>query len=360
MPGRRNAESDGQVTGVRAPAGGAEPNGVDSSTRAGPTDSFTVARPTATPQDPQRFAGAVIREPAVSAVARRGGVARTVELRGDGVSKRDLSRAVRSGALLQPRLGLYALPSTGEGMLEALGHRGRIACATAARDRGIWTLDAGEAEPLHTWVDPDHHAVRHRSPTGPGDRGCCILHRDDAVDEPELARVGVLHCLVQLARCRGSEAFFAAPESALRQGLVGQDQRARLRGLVPPALVELVDFAREDADSGLESLIRLRLRPYRLVTRSQVRIAGVGIVDFVIGDCLILEADGATHGGDHRHRDLVRDAIAMSLGYVTLRFDTALVLHDWETVESAILAACDRQVHRTDAGRRLDGAIERR
>lgn len=309
---------------------------------------------------PQRFGGVVTTRPVVAAVLRRGGVARTAELRADGATKRELAHAARSGALLQPRIGLYALPSTAGGVLEALGHGGRIACATAARDRGLWTLDAGDAEPLHTWVDPDRHAVRHRGPTGANDLGCCILHRDDAVDEPELARVGILHCLVQLGRCRGGEAFFAALESALRQGLVGQDERARLRAVVPRALVGLVDFARDDADSGLESLIRLRLRPYGLTTRSQVRIAGVGIVDLVIGDCLILEADGATHGGDHRHRDLVRDAIAMSLGFVTLRFDSALILHDWETVESAILAACDRQVHRTAAGRRLDGSAGHR
>lgn len=165
-------------------------------------------------------------------------------------------------------------------------------------------------------------------------------------------RVGVLHCLVQLAGCHGPEAFFVALESALRKRLIGPRQRALLGAAVPAALADLVDFARTDADSGLESLIRLRLRPHGLVVTSQVRIPGVGKVDLVIGDCLILEADGATHGGDNRHRDLVRDAKAMSLGFLTLRFDTALILHDWSTVEAAILSACDRLLHRTEAGRR--------
>jgi len=82
-----------------------------------------------------------------------------------------------------------------------------------------------------------------------------------------------------------------------------------------------------------------------------VAIPGVGVVDFVIGDCLILEADGETHGGSNRHRDLVRDAIAMALGFSTLRFDTALILHDWLTVEAAILAAVGRDLHRSHAGR---------
>jgi very-short-patch-repair endonuclease len=288
----------------------------------------------------------------VAAVRRRGGVARSADLRADGATKRDLSEGVRDGSLMRPRRGLYALPSTPAAVIEALGHRGRIACATAARDRGIWTLDRGEDEPLHTWVDPDRHAVRHERAAEPDDVGCCIMHRDSAVDAPDLVRVGILHCLVQLAGCHGPEAFFVALESALRKRLIGPRQRALLRAAVPSALADLVDFARTDADSGLESLIRLRLRPYGLVVTGQVRVPGVGKVDLVVGDCLILEADGETHSGDNRHRDLVRDARAMSLGFLTLRFDTALILHDWSTVEAAILAACDRLLHRTEAGRR--------
>lgn len=49
---------------------------------------------------------------------------------------------------------------------------------------------------------------------------------------------------------------------------------------------------------------------------------------------------GANHHGEaKRHNDLTRDANAASCGYVTLRFDYALVVHDWELVESAVLGA---------------------
>ena len=40
----------------------------------------------------------------------------------------------------------------------------------------------------------------------------------------------------------------------------------------------------------------------------------------------------------------------MSLGFVTLRFDSAMILHDWPTVEAAILAAVGRNLHRSHAG----------
>ena len=63
---------------------------------------------------------------------------------------------------------------------------------------------------------------------------------------------------------------------------------------------------------------------------------------------LIVEIDGAGNhaSAPHRHRDLVRDAHAAIWGFVTLRFDYALVMHDWETVERAILAHVDRRRHR--------------
>ncbi len=105
-----------------------------------------------------------------------------------------------------------------------------------------------------------------------------------------------------------------------------------------------MDLARSDAASGLESVLRLRLHLIGLALASQVAIDGVGRVDFVVGGRLILEVDGeGDHAGsDRRHVDLVRDAAASALGYETLRFDYALVVHDWPTVVAAIRAALAR------------------
>jgi very-short-patch-repair endonuclease len=245
---------------------------------------------------------------------------------------------------------MYCVPETSPALLESLSHRGLVACVTASREYGLWTLDLGEAEPVHTWVDANHRPVRFAQHPDEDEPGCCIFHRDAAVDPADRGRVGIVHALCQMRRCRGVETFFAALESALRQGLIDDVQRVALRAALTSADRWLVDFARTDADSGLESILRLRLHRHGIALASQVRVPGVGIVDFVIGDCLILEADGATHGGNNRHRDLVRDAVAMSLGFVTLRFDSAMILHDWAVVEAAILAAVARDVHRSRAG----------
>ena len=44
------------------------------------------------------------------------------------------------------------------------------------------------------------------------------------------------------------------------------------------------------------------------------------------------------------------------LGFITLRFDYAMVLYDWATVEAAILAILAQDLHRTPAGMRMDSA----
>lgn len=291
---------------------------------------------------------------AVQAVRRIGGTARTSQLVKKGVGRTDLAHAVREGRLLRPRKGVYALPDTSPSVLEALSHRGMVACVTAGRELGLWILDdsAAENDRAHTWVRPRHRPTRlvMDPDLDEEDDSCCVFHRDLPVDEPTLSRVGILHCLVQILRCRGEESFFAALESALRQGLVDDTGRARLRQRVPLRCRWLVDFARTDADSGLESLLRLRLHRHGISLASQVEIPGVGTVDFVIGDCLILEADGGTHDGPTRHRDRVRDTVAMALGFVTLRLDYALIVHEWDLVEIAVLAALRRNVHRSLAG----------
>lgn len=113
---------------------------------------------------------------------------------------------------------------------------------------------------------------------------------------------------------------------------------------MPASARWLVDLARGDAQSGLESLLRLRLHILGIRLDCQVRIDGVGRVDFVVGGLLILEADGKDNhdGPSNRHKDLVRDAAASALGYETLHFDYAQIVHDWPSVQSAVIAALAR------------------
>lgn len=284
----------------------------------------------------------------MEACEARGGVARTAELFADGVGRAELAAARSAGRLISPRQGIHVLPTVATEVTHALSHRGMLACVSAARRHGLWTLDAGGDEPTHLWVHPDRHAVE------PDDACSSIHHRDRPLQDSSLWIVAIVHCLAQIAWCDGAESFIAALESALRQQKLAVRELDLLRSRIPRPLQWLVSFARSDADSGLESLVRYRLHLLGISVTTQVRIGGVGIVDFIIGDCLILEADGRTHDGPARHADRVRDAAAMTLGFTTLRFDTAMIIHEWDLVESAILAALGRSLHRSPAGLRWD------
>ena len=106
----------------------------------------------------------------------------------------------------------------------------------------------------------------------------------------------------------------------------------------------MLQLARSDAQSGLESLLRFRLHLLGIRLECQVQIGQVGRVDFVVGGRLILEVDGREnhHSAERRHSDLVRDAASSALGYETLRFDYSLVVHHWDRVVPAIIAAIGR------------------
>lgn len=172
--------------------------------------------------------------------------------------------------------------------------------------------------------------------------GCrCVTHYS-----PGRAGLGVAPvaaALVHAYRCLGQEAFFAAYESAWNKRLLPASDRRRVREQLPVSARWLLDLARPDAESGLESILRLRLHLLGIRLESQVTIPGVGRVDFVVAGRVILEIDGReNHTGDRRHRDLMRDAAASAAGFETLRFDYALVLYDWDRVVAAILPAIAR------------------
>ncbi|MFF2370351.1 DUF559 domain-containing protein [Agromyces sp. NPDC058110] len=265
-------------------------------------------------------------------------LARTADLHRRGIGQHAIRLALRSGTIDRVRQGVYAVAGAPRELVVAAAHGGVPGCVTAARLLGLWVLDVD---------DVPHIAV------AAGDRvhahdGCrCVTHRVSGV---RLGRTTTcVRTLLQLFACRGDEAFFVALESALRQRLVPPAMLEDLQRRLPARARWMLDVARDDADSGLESLLRLRLREHGIDLRSQVSIAGVGRVDFLLGDRVILEVDGrANHDGPSmRHKDLVRDAIAAGLGFTTLRFDYALVMHDWPTVLSAILTTIDLGLHRS-------------
>ncbi len=261
-----------------------------------------------------------------------GGVARARQLHTYGVGRHHILRALADDRIVKLRNGIYASPTAGE-IADAAHHGGSVTCASALRRYGVWTLD--ENDKLHIIIPSGAREYAHP--------GCaCIAHHSG--ERHPFGVVPLREALRQAATCLAADAFFAALESALNMKKISRADRAWLRRKLPVRLHWLVDFARPDAQSGIESILRLRLHMLGLRLESQVLIPHVGRVDFVV-DHVIIEVDGRLGHADpaSRHKDLVRDAEAARQGYQVLRFDYAQVIYGWPAVAAAVLAAAARQ-----------------
>ncbi|WP_102194333.1 endonuclease domain-containing protein [Microbacterium aurantiacum] len=270
-------------------------------------------------------------------LGRLGGIARGTQLQKFGCSRKAIATAARTGSIIRIRQGTFALPTADAEVVAAATHGGALTCTSALRAHGVWMLPPGENDRgvAHVWMGGAGRQHPHE--------GCaCAVHYS-----PGRAGLGiapVAAALIHAYRCLTAETFFAAYESAWNKRLIGAYDRARIRRELPQSAGWLLDLARHDSASGLESLLRLRLHLLGIRLDCQVEIEGVGRVDFVVGGRVILEADGKENHDNptKRHRDLMRDAAASARGFETLRFDYAMIVHDWPTVVAAILPALAR------------------
>jgi very-short-patch-repair endonuclease len=283
-----------------------------------------------------------------------GGIARTRQLAAAGISKRRLRVAVAEGSVLRLREGVYAAPSADEAVIHAVRHGGRLACVDALRWHGLWVL---HDDRFHVALQPNgrHH-----------DHASCDatlqLHWDTPAVETGRA-VEVESALVQLSHCGTEEALLVAVESALASCRPTLDGRglARLRALVAEDKRPLLSFASGASESGLETLVRWRLHQLGIECRQQVHVPGVGRVDLVVGDRLIIELDGHAHHSTEAAfaSDRRRDAAAAAIGFVVLRFSYAQVMHEWPHVAAAVTTTITGGLHETEAGRRLRAGCTR-
>lgn len=265
-------------------------------------------------------------------------VARGRRLQDCGITRHQLASDVKAGRIRRLRAGVFASLGLSSEAAAAATHGGALTCQAALRHHGIWTMDLTPG--VHVWMGANGRVHPHPD-------CACISHF--FAGDTRLGVADITTALVHTYLCAGDEAFFVSFESAWNRGRLSRAIRAHIRAALPSHARWLVDLARADADSGLESLIRLRLHLLGIRMTCQVEIRGVGRVDFVIDGRLIIEADGRDNhsSAEHRHRDLLRDAAASRLGYETLRFDYAQIVHDWPSVQHAILAALDRAESRT-------------
>lgn len=272
----------------------------------------------------------------LDALDRCDGIAHIETLRTLGIPPWVAGAAARDGLVTRPRRGWVATAAADPDLLAAVSAGGRIGCETQARRLGLWVLDATQ---LH--LSMPRHSGHTRPPAG------AVIHWRGAEWGSRHATVDPLETVLRdVADCLSLEAALCVLESALNRRLIGVAELERLlletrRG---PRLLPLLD---PSAESGLETLVRCRLIRVGIVTRSQVQIEGIGRVDLLVGDRLVIECDGRAHHDDPlaRARDRHRDLLLSARGYLVIRLDIAQIQGDWMLTHAVIRDLITRRQH---------------
>lgn len=268
------------------------------------------------------------------AVAASGGVVRVAALRAAAIPRRTIEQAVSAQVLIRPRNGWVALPDADPLLVAAARAGVVISCVTQARRLGLWVLDA---EDFHVAAPAQRHIGEVKEGTRVHWSRPLVPRHPDALTDP------VENVLAVIARGQPREHALAVWESALRQGVVTRESLRRMP--LPPLARDLLEECSLSSDSGLETLVPVRLRFLRLPIRQQVWLAGHQ-VDFLIGDRLVLQVDGGHHVGSQRRSDISHDARLMLLGYHVIRIDYVQVMTRWVEVHDVIVRAVAQGLHR--------------
>lgn len=260
-------------------------------------------------------------------VRRWRGVIPTRALIEAGWTYRQLAAFCATGELRRVRQGWLAVSEADPALLAAAVSGGVVTCVTQASRLGLWELQPSMS--LHIGIPtqsrrppPDGLRLHWASP---------LVDRDTRQLEDNLANV-----LAAVAACLPIEDALAVWESALNKKLI---ELSELRGLpLKGNALELAKYAHPLSDSGLESMVRWRLRRFKMSIRAQAWILGHH-VDFLIGERLVLQVDGGHHVGKQRTRDIAHDGVLMVNGYHVIRVGYEQVVHNWPEVQDLILRA---------------------
>lgn len=218
--------------------------------------------------------------------------------------------------------------------MRAIRVGGRLACVSQLRRRGVWVLDTTEVH-----VHLAANASRLRADLM-GSRGHWRpLVRAQSTDDDH---VSLIDALLQAHECLSLPAWIASIDSSLHLRLLQRDDLAILRTHLPRSVRWALELVDANAESGLESIVRVIARLLGLRVRSQVAVPGIGRVDLVIEDWIVVETDGsAFHDTALAPRDRRRDAGLAGRGRTVLRPGYELVVHDQAVVAKQLIGAVE-------------------
>lgn len=263
-------------------------------------------------------------------LAAHGGVVSAAQLRAAGWSPSQITKL----GWQRVRRGWYGSRDADTHVLRAVADGGVLSCVSALRRQRVWVPDSG----LH--IRYSERARRSR----PGVRSCHPYRLDPpvvaAIDPTDIA-------VASAANCLDAEGLIVVLDSMLNKRMIDMADARSIVAASRFARLDLADRCDPKSESGTETLIRLRLRAAGIRLRTQVVIPGVGRVDFLVGDRLIIEADSREHHLSAYQADRTRDRVAIGLGYLVIRLTYEDVVYRWDTVYRDIQSVIQRRAHRS-------------
>lgn len=272
-----------------------------------------------------------------------GGVARTRELRAAGIPPSAIAAACASGRVERVRIGHFVDPALPDEVKRALRVGGRIACVSAA------VLSGGRPLLRHgVHVEVGLHDSRFRRPDDttrrhfPSEKPHAVLHWTQR-PQPGVA-VPLAVALVQVIGCLELEDAVCVLDSVLR---VHPAVREEVEELAPARARSVLALADPTSESPPETVFRIRAIAAGLPCVPQASLPWGKRGDFLVGERLVIEVDGAEfHSGrDEFVADRERDALLVAAGYLVLHFTYDQVVHRWQEVLAVVRAVMRRGEH---------------
>lgn len=287
----------------------------------------------------------------VSAILASGGVCAVHRLGDAGFSRRAVDTAISAGEVIRVRRGWVATATANPDVVRAVRVGGVATAATVVRMHGIRTSDDPT---LHVRVARGASRLRAPDPaSGVESRvldrvhdRVCVHHRSDPA--PTAAVDPLTLAIAEMLSCAPPDAAIAALDSALSSGVLVARDLELVRAFSLRSRHWIIDRADAGSESGIETKVRLLLRTRRIRHRSQVRIEGVGRVDLLVGDRLVIEVDGSRfHSGDDEFEsDRRRDFELAIRGYLVIRLSYRMVTSHWDATRDHLLDVIARGEHR--------------
>lgn len=258
---------------------------------------------------------------------RRGGAATRRQLVAAGFHRQEFEAAVDGGLLFRPLRGVYATKTADDGVLAAFRSNGRLTCISAAPLYNLWALHPARSVHLSCGNGIPKPGIVDHSP--------CTHPR-----HPSLPVAGLADVLLHALRCLPELEALVMVQSAVCRGLITPDfLRKKLPGKRNGRARSVLDLLIPRADSLLEILAHTHFVRAGLKVRMHVELAGVGEVDFLVEECLVVELDGSSHFEPRQiKKDHRRSRVSMLGGRLTLHYYYDDVVYNPQVMVEEVLA----------------------